>query len=423
MGRAALLLSAVALAACGGSNTPAAPTPSLAGPRHPFPQHVSYAAGTIRPSRRSQAQQDDDVRSAYEHWKAGFLVSAGSAADGRPLYRVTFGSRDPGRTVSEGQGFGMLIVTMMAGHDPNARTLFDGLWLFSRAHPSRIDGRLMSWEVPEQPPNVDSAFDGDCDIAYALLLADRQWGSGGRVNYRDAASQVLAGILASTIGPASRLPMLGDWVDADGSVYNQYTPRSSDFMTGHFRAFARATGDPAWSQVVASTQSVVSRLQARFSQDTGLLPDFIVPVSRGDHTPRPAPPDFLEGANDGDYYYNACRDPWRLGTDALLSGDPESLTQARKIANWTRLATGGSPSRIRPGYRLDGSPLSSDAYFTTVFVAPIGVAAMTETTQQQWLDDLYEAVHGRFEDYYEDSVTLLCLLVMTGNFWDPSTSD
>lgn len=46
---------------------------------------------------------------------------------------------------------------------------------------------------------------------------------------------------------------------------------------------------------------------------------------------------------------------------------------------------------------------------------------MTEPSQQQWLDDLYDAVRGRFEDYYEDSVTLLCLLVMTGNFWDPST--
>jgi hypothetical protein len=381
---------------------------------------VQCASGTIRPSRRSQAQQDDDVRAAYQHWKASFLVGAGTGADGRPLYRVTFGSTNPGRTVSEGQGYGMMIVALMAGHDPNAQELFDGLWLFSRAHPSRIDGRLMSYEVPEKPPNVDSAFDGDCDIAYALLLADKQWGSAGRINYRDAAAQVLAGILASTIGPSSRLPMLGDWVDPNGPLYNQYTPRSSDFMTGHFRAFGRSTGDPVWSQVVANTQAVISQLQSRFSPGTGLLPDFIVPVSRVDRAPMPAPPNFLEGPNDGDYSYNACRDPWRLGTDALLSGDPASSTQARKIANWARLAAGGNAERIRPGYRLDGRPLAGD-YFTTVFVAPIGVAAMTEPSQQQWLDDLYDAVRGRFEDYYEDSVTLLCLLVMTGNFWDPST--
>ena len=28
---------------------------------------------------------------------------------------------------------------------------------------------------------VDSALDGDMDIAYSLLLADKQWGSDGRL--------------------------------------------------------------------------------------------------------------------------------------------------------------------------------------------------------------------------------------------------
>ena len=46
---------------------------------------------------------------------------------------------------------------------------------------------------------------------------------------------------------------------------------------------------------------------------------------------------------------------------------------------------------------------------------------MTEPSQQQWLNDVYDSVRGIHEDYYEDSVTLLCLLVMTGNYWDPTT--
>ena len=52
-----------------------------------------------------------------------------------------------------------------------------------RAHPSEIDSRLMDWNVPE-PEGNDSAFDGDADIAFGLLLADAQWGSAGRVNYK-----------------------------------------------------------------------------------------------------------------------------------------------------------------------------------------------------------------------------------------------
>lgn len=390
-------------------------------PRYPFPQHAVYAPGTIRPSHRAQAQQDDDVRAYYDRWKASFLVPAGTAAAGSPLYRVTFGAAAPDRTVSEGQGYGMMIVAFMAGHDPDAQLLFDGLWRFARAHPSRIDSRLMAFQVPETPGNDDSAFDGDCDIAYALLLADRQWSGAGPIDYGQEAARVIAGMLESTIGPDSRLPMLGDWIVQNDPIYNQYTPRSSDFILDHFRAFGRATGNPVWTDVVAASQTVISSLQANYSPATGLLPDFIVPASRTDHAPMPAPPDFLEGPNDGAYYYNALRDPWRIGTDALLSGDPFSLAQTRAIANWAPAATGGNPANINRGYALDGSRLPPQG-FSIAFAAPLGVAAMTVSSRQQWLNDVYDAVRGSHEDYYEDTVTLLSLLVMTGNYWDPTSA-
>ncbi|HXI12832.1 MAG TPA: glycosyl hydrolase family 8 [Thermoanaerobaculia bacterium] len=397
------------------------PSSVQAGPRRPFPQHVTYAAGTIRPNRRAQARQDDDVRAYYEVWKAKYLLPAGKSADGSALFRVSFGATNPGRTVSEGQGYGMLIVALMAGHDPDARNLFDGLWKFSRTYPSRRDSRLMSWQVPVSSGNY-SAFDGDTYIAYALLKADAQWGSSGDRDYREAAKTVIAGILASTIGPESRLPMLGDWVKADGETYNQYTPRSSDLIPDHFRAFGVATRDPVWARVIAETQSVISQMQKKYSPGTGLLPDFIVPVSAADHTPRPAPPSFLEGVNDGNYGYNAGRVPWHLGTDALLSGDSVALAQTRKIAQWAIVAAKAKPSQIRGGYALDGSPLPDSDYFSIFFAAPLGVAAMTEPSQQAWLNDLYDSVFAKHQGYYEDSVTLLSLLMMTGNTWKPESS-
>lgn len=397
------------------------PAPAAAGPRYPFPQHLDYASGTIRPNHRSQAEQDGDVRAFYDYWKALYLVEAGTTPQGNPLFRVSFGSADPDKTVSEGQGYGMIIVALVAGYDPQAQVIFDGLWEFSRAYPSDIDDRLMGWQVPPEPGSNNSAFDGDCDMAYALLLADKQWGSGGRINYSAEAEQVIAGILESTIGPTSRLPLLGDWVDPDGTPYHQYTPRSSDFMPDHFRAFGRATGDSVWAEVVNNSQAVISSLQSNHSPTTGLLPDFIVPVSPIDHTPQPAPPYFLEGPNDGDYYYNAVRDPWRIGTDALLNNDPVSLIQTRKIANWAQAAAGGIPTDIKPGYSLDGTPIPPGDYFTTVFAAPLGVAAMTVSSQQEWLNDVYDAVRNTHGDYYADTVTLLCLLVMTGNYWDATT--
>lgn len=246
-------------------------------PAHPFPQHVAYASGSIRPQHRTQAQLDDDVRTSYNQWKDEYLKPAGTNPAGQARYRVAFGKNGPkaARTVSEGQGYGMVIVALMAGHDPAARMIFDGLHQFALAYPSNQDARLMTWEVPVEKGSAN-AFDGDADIAHALLLAHAQWGSAGGVDYAAAARMRLKGILASTIGPQSRLPMLGDWVQPDGAKANQYTPRSSDFMPGHFRTWARFSGDPVWNAVAGNSASVISYLQTNFSPHTGLLPDFIV---------------------------------------------------------------------------------------------------------------------------------------------------
>jgi endo-1,4-beta-D-glucanase Y len=402
----------------GGDGSPRPDTPA----RRPFPQHVTYTDGAILPSHRSRNQLDDDVRAAYDRWKQRYLVPV-THETGASLYRVALGT--PGSaahdsTVSEGQGYGMVIVALMTGHDPQAQVIFDGLWTFALTHRSCGDDRLMLWRIPNDGHGCASATDGDLDIAYGLLLADAQWGSGGAIDYRAAANRVLTGILASTIGPRSRLPLLGDWVDPDGATANEWTPRTSDFMTGHFRAFGRATGDAVWHAVADASLSTVQILQDEFSPDTGLLPDFVQPVSGTDRAPRPADPGFLEGANDGAYNYNAGRDPWRLGTDGLLNGDARALAAVARISTWVEDSTGGDPQRIRPGYRLDGTPLRSD-YFTTFFAAPLGVAAMTVPSQQAWLNAIYDAVRQRQESYYEDSITLLCMLVMTANFWDPTS--
>lgn len=312
-----------------------------------------------------------------------------------------------------------MIVATMAGHDPDAQRICEGLRCFARAHPSTIDNRLMDWRVPGE--GNDSTFDGDADLAYGLLLADAQWGSSGAINFRAEFDRTLAGILASTIGPQSRLPMLGDWVNSNESTYNQYTPRSSDLMTGHFRTWGRVTGASAWNDVVAASQSTIRALQTGYAPVTGLLPDFMQPRSEQGHRPRPASAKFLEGQNDGDYGYNAGRDPWRIGTDALLHGDATSSAQAAKIARWATGATNGDPRAFKSGYYLNGTPLPDSDYFSIFFAAPLGVAAMCDGGLQPWFDDIYAAVIATTDqDYYEESVALLCLMLMTGNFRDPT---
>jgi endo-1,4-beta-D-glucanase Y len=393
-------------------------------PLRPFPQHVLYAPGKTKPNPVSQLQLDNDARALYTAWKSRYVVQMGTEPDGHPRYRVRAGRQASDPTVSEGQGYGLMLAALFAGYDANAQILFDGLWEFALDHASSIDARLMDWYVPanegSDPNGDDSAFDGDCDAAFALLLAEEQWGNGGRFDYHAEAARVLAGVLQSTIGPQSRLPMLGDWVDPNDVTYNQFAPRASDLMLDHFRAFQRWSGSASWGQVTSASTACATAIVRHFSLSTALLPDFIVPTSPTNTTPKPAPPNYLEGPYDGDYSYNSCRVPWRLATDALINGNGLVLRVVRRNVMWLHNATAANPNAIRAGYHLNGSPLPGSNYFTTAFAAPFAVAAMTQPSEQTFLNALYDSVKASDEDYYEDSLSLLCMLVLTGNWWDPT---
>src|SRR5262249_36758179 len=108
----------------------------------PFGAHTfSYAAGSIRPNHVSQSVQDQAVRDFYDAWKAQYLKQGCGA--GR--YYVANGTQPGNLTVSEGHGYGMVLAALMAGHDPNAQVIFDGMHAYFRDHPTATHEHLMSW--------------------------------------------------------------------------------------------------------------------------------------------------------------------------------------------------------------------------------------------------------------------------------------
>lgn len=388
-------------------------------PRLPFPVRQPFPNNLTTPDHKGPDQQDQLVRTVYDRWKAHYLKAVPDTRTGRLDYRITAGKRKPALTYSEGQGYGMMLVVYMAGHDPEAQTIFDGLYRFSRQHPSTIEPSFMAFQVPAESSRQTSAFDGDADIAFALLLADRQWGSDGAINYRAEALELIGALLGTVIGKESRLPMLGDWVLQDGVDYDQYTIRSSDIMPAHFKLFERASGDAGWGTVTRRSQALIDLIQQKFSPKSGLVPDFIVGSSHD--TMQPAPGRFLESMHDGAFYYNAARVPWRLGEDGLLFADTTSMAQLQKIAQWIIAASGGDPAKIGPGFNLDGTRLNNDDYLSMAFIAPFGVAAMTLEDQQGFVNATFDLCVTVQQDYYEDTISLFCLLLMTGNYWMPAT--
>jgi endo-1,4-beta-D-glucanase Y len=392
-------------------------------PARPFPQHVTYTAGTIRPINATQAQLDSAVTDFYDIWKARYIHAGCESGQLYVFYNREKTADNPKAiSVSEGHGYGMVITALMAGHDADARTQFDQLYAFFRAHPSEFTPDLMAWlqitGCKEPLDGKDSATDGDLDIAYALLLADAQWGSAGAINYRVEALKVIAGIKKGDINTATPSIELGDWVGDSDSNLND--TRLSDFMLNHFRAFNRATGDALWLALIDKCYAAVDYLQTNHAPKTGLVPDFARKLNTG--KPEPAKPKFLESKNDGQYSYNACRFPWRVGVDYLVVGDARAKTALEKINAFIEHATGGDPDAIRAGYKLkDGKAIDKEDT-SLAFNAPFAVGAMVDARHQQWLDKLWTnivATQAADSDYYGNTLKLLSMIVASGNWWAP----
>jgi endo-1,4-beta-D-glucanase Y len=356
-----------------------------------------------------------------------------------PVQKYVFynkeGGADPPNAVtcSEAHGYGMLISVFMAGYDPRAKADFNALYRFYKAHPSGIEPSLMAWQqvkvggkIVNAPDGADSATDGDLDIAYALLLADKQWGSGGSINYKQAAIASMRGTMRKVVNQPEWILKLGDWASNGSAKYGKAT-RTSDFMLNHLRVFAAA--DPAyagkWNAVFRKTCSIVNHQYTDGgSSDTGLMPDFMRKAANGEYVPAAA--NFLESRHDGDYYYNACRTPWRLAMDYLLTGDTSIKDQLMTLNEWIEAKAKAKPGNIRAGYYVKNGPNGQSFvnYGELCFECPFAVSAMMSPEFQPWLNALWSSMTQNHpiasEDYYGNTLKMLVMITVSGNWWTPA---
>src|SRR5215813_14810655 len=381
------------------------------GANRPFPQNLTYP-GCIKPNNVTQTDINNSVKSHYDHWKKTYVRQSNGVTPGGGYYvsmKGTGGSGDE-ITTSEAHGYGMIIFALMAGYDAQARQCFDGMFNMFDKHRSTNNPNNMSWVIDKSEStskDQDSATDGDMDIAYALLLAHSQWGSNGKINYLEEARKIITkGIKKSAMSEQSKRPLLGD------DSPDQYATRASDWMTDHFKAFRRATGDNFWREVTNTVYELINQITINHASNTGLMPDFVVGRS-----PQPAHPNFLEAKTDGDYSWNACRYPWRLATDFAHHGAPEARAAANKVANWIKSSAGGDPRNIKAGYKLDGKPLAN--YSDPAFTSPLIAACMVDSSHQAFMNSGWEVIKNWKDGYYGDTINLLCMLLISGNWWAP----
>ncbi len=360
----------------------------------------------------------------YTYWKEKYLAQNPYVTDETQYYVYYADEAYQGWTipvtVSEAHGYGMLIAASMAEYDSEAKEIFDGMYRFYKAHPSSIGSNLMAWQQADNGSalvdydGTDSATDGDMDIAYALLMADSIWGSDGTYNYKQTAIDMINDIMQYDVNQDYWILRLGDW--ATSGNYH-YATRPSDFMVQYMPVFAEVTNDERWMNVYETTYSIINDITQQYG--TGILPDFVMVNSDGSFSP--ASPNFLESENDGNYYYNSCRTPWRISMDYLVNGNKDALAFANAITDFIIEETDGDPWKIMAGYTPQGMPISD--WNDLCFNSPFMLAAACDEAHSDWHNAVRELCLNYGENvYFGDTITMLCLIVDDGGWIVPESA-
>jgi endo-1,4-beta-D-glucanase Y len=346
------------------------PSAASGGAAFPFPQHRASSVCTY-PTTCS----DNDAAMGWAAYKTALVVADGSGDGSMRVQRDAGNGND---TVSESISYGMLFAVTM-----NDKATFDNLWKYEQKH---LDTHgLMNWHINSNGTTasggLNSATDADEDMAFALLLADKQWGG-----YTTVAKNMIGTVSTNDFGT--------DGTVKGGDTYVAVDP--SYLAPAFYRAFGVYTGDARWTTILAKTYSILSMVA---DGTTGLVPDW----SSG-----------RTGA--GNYTYDATRTPFRIALDACWNNDPGAVAFSQKIGGFF---AGITAANIKDGYNLNGTAIGT--YHNSSFVGPAGAAGMA-AKQAKLVDDAYAFVaadaRGTMTNYYDRSWALFSTLLMTGNFID-----
>ena len=381
-----------------------------------------YPMGSIKPTG-GRRELDAVVKAAYDKWKAAYVMAA---CDG---YVVKTAS---GTTSSSALGNGMIITAMMAGHDPQAQTIFDGMFAVGRKFPSGLSVSVPAKHGIGPRPGNEYLARAYAVGANCSRVQRGRLGPGRRPPLRLRADP---GRQAVGLDRQGQLPRRGE-EDRQRHQALRHEPAEADrprrlgvaarrghvdhgghapnyFMVGYFHAYAKASGDMYWMQAVDAVQTPIADVQTRFSAHD--RPAAAVPGRRHEPAGRHLPARRQRAATTS--AAPACIPLW-LASDYIGSGDMRSKAALTKITDWLKTKTGGDATKIVDGYRLNGDAIGTTG--TMAFVAPFGAIAIFDAANQAWLDSIWKLMSAApTASQAADTANLLGMLMVTGNWWQP----
>ncbi len=358
---------------------------------YPFPINLNYSYGI-----RAQNVNHTTLLNLYNTWKARYVTSNGCPAGTRRVLSPEPIQGYTNATCSEGQAYGMLLSVYF-----DDQALFDDLYKYKQNKSAfKNPSKLMPWLIDSNGNIIDqnSASDADIDIGFSLLMADKQWGSGGTLNYYNLAMAELTDIRLYDIATDNHLKPGDNW---DNWEYPSY------FMPAFFKVFAEADSANAakWNAVYNTCNT---HIDTGRNDNNGLIGEIL----NTNGTPRTDDP--CSSQCDGrKYKYNSCRVPWRYAMEYVWHGvDP--VNEVSLLASFFNNI---GPSNVKDGYWVSsGTP--EGQYHNAAFTGTAGCALMRSSTYQTQLNNFYQETisFNVTESYYNGTLQLLTLLLMSGNF-------
>lgn len=369
----------------------------------PFP-HNQRLTHCKYPAKASH----EDVLAAFGNWRSEIVTADGA----RGFLRTRRPDTPDGQansTVSEGIAYGMIIAVMV-----DDQPLFDAFWSYASCFLNKSG--LMDWYIApdgSRPLGVGAATDADEDMAWALVMAHRQWGGRGALSesYASTAARLIDAIYTTEVDRHEWPDMLLPGDDWRGK--NVFNP--SYFAPNQYRIFGSVTGNAqGWQRVIDTGYAIIERSlnDASGNRDNGLVPAWCDASGK--------PVEAFPGALKN-YQYDSARTPFRMAQDWAYAREPRARAL---LARTCRFFDGIGADHVVDGYSLDGTPMPDpksppNSPGSAVFVAGAAAGAMHDPAYESFLDAAYARLRtGKLlarSRYYNHCWTVLGLLMLTGN--------
>jgi hypothetical protein len=304
-------------------------------------------------------------------------------------------------------GYGLMIAAAMGD-----KATFDKFLGYVNAN---LANGLMDW-IQGGSEGSGSATDGDEDIAYALLMANIQWPSGG---YKALAESMINQIASQDLN-GNRIKLGNQW---DVAFFNP-----SYFAPAAYRAFG-ATNSKFGAVITDGYARITSNVNAPAA---GYPTDWCAVSDGNTNCPPSMPPPntaVTGGFTAAAYGYDAARVPWRIGLDVCKSPSGGGDSVLGTILSTIVAKYPKGVDTIDAGIiKSSGAAASGAAKMQASFIGSIGVGAMARSNtagNPAVRDRAFRTVLDILENpefnrtYFPATVGMLTLLAMAGDFPSP----